>query len=131
MVGKHSGLSEEWFRQLEANLAKGAAAHGQEDHRWASGVQRLVRLIPVRRARERDDERWPAGQGGVVLGARLACGSWSLACLRGLGRILHNTAASQDLVQRSHAPDVRVRARPRSGYRLRRLPATNPATALC
>ncbi|MFD0271802.1 winged helix-turn-helix domain-containing protein [Streptomyces sp. NPDC127106] len=73
-------LSEKQFRQLEAELARGSAAHGWEDQRWTlscvktviggrfhltytvQGVRKLLVCngwscqVPARRAIERDDE---------------------------------------------------------------------------
>ncbi|OIK23392.1 transposase [Streptomyces malaysiense] len=73
-------LSEKQFTQLEAELAKGPAAHGWEDQRWTlarirtvigrrfhltytiQGVRRLLARngwscqVPARRAMERDDD---------------------------------------------------------------------------
>jgi hypothetical protein len=114
---------------LEAELAKGPAAHGWEDQRWTlnrvktvidrrfhmtytlQGVRKiLVRngwscQVPARRAIERDDaavagwakEVWPCAED-------LRRPPWSLARLRGRSRLLHDTAAREDLVPARPGP---------------------------
>ncbi|MFD8538896.1 IS630 family transposase [Streptomyces rubrogriseus] len=138
-------LSEKQFAQLEAELAKGPAAHGWEDQRWTvsrvktvigrrfhltytlQGVRKLLvrngwsRQVPARRAIERDDEAvagWVkvgvpplAGECGPARKTR--GGEWSLAGLRGRSRILHDTAAGEDMVAARPNPVVRVRGRSR------------------
>ncbi|CAM5330188.1 hypothetical protein SALBM311S_07642 [Streptomyces alboniger] len=130
-------LSDKQFAQLEAELAKGPAAHRWEDQQWMltrvttvigrrfhltytiQGVRKLLLRngwscqVPTRRAVERDDDAVAGWVKGVALRGRREPGSWSLARLRGRSRILHDAAQAKAWSQRGHTPVVRVRGRSR------------------
>ncbi|WP_435846203.1 IS630 family transposase [Streptomyces diacarni] len=131
-------LSEKQFAQLEAELAKGPAAHGWEDQSWTlsrvktvigrrfhltytnQGVRKLLARngwscqVPARRAIERDDEAVAGvGQGDVALRGRLAAvsGAW-LVFEDGAGFSMTPPQA-KTWSQRGRTPIVRVRGRSR------------------
>ncbi|MGW3121058.1 IS630 family transposase [Streptomyces sp. NPDC001107] len=130
-------LSQEQFAQLEAELAKGPAAHGWEDQRWTlariktvigrrfhmaytiQGVRKLLARngwswqVPARRAMERDDGVVRVGQGGVALRGRLAaaCGAWLV--FEDEAGFSMTPPHAKTWSQRSRTPVVRVRGRSR------------------
>ncbi|WP_420918691.1 IS630 family transposase [Streptomyces coelicoflavus] len=131
-------LSEKQFAQLEAELAKGPAAHGWEDRRWTlsrvktvigrrfhltytiQGVRKLLVRngwscqVPACRAMERDDEAvagW--GQGGAALRGRLAAVSGAWLAFEDEAGFSMTPPHAKTWSQRGRTPVVRVRGRSR------------------
>ncbi|WP_443066117.1 IS630 family transposase [Streptomyces sp. NBC_00523] len=128
-------LSEKQFAQLEAELAKGPAAHGWQDQRWTlsriktvigrrfyltytiQGVRKLLvrngwsRQVPARRAMERDDEAVRLGEGDLALRGRLAaaCGAWLV--FEDEAGFSMTPPQAKTWSQRGRTPAVRVRGR--------------------
>ncbi|MGW2890214.1 IS630 family transposase [Streptomyces griseoruber] len=130
-------LSQEQFAQLEAELAKGPAAHGWEDQRWTlariksvigrrfhmaytiQGVRKVLARngwswqVPARRAMERDDGVVRVGQGGVALRGRLAAARGAWLVFEDEAGFSMTPPHAKTWSQRGRTPVVRVRGRSR------------------
>ncbi|MGW0623135.1 IS630 family transposase [Streptomyces sp. NPDC002765] len=130
-------LSQEQFAQLEAELAKGPAAHGWEDQRWTlariktvigrrfhmaytiQGVRKLLARngwswqVPALRAMERDDVVVRVGQGGVALRGRLAAARGAWLVFEDEAGFSMTPPHAKTWSQRGRTPVVRVRGRSR------------------
>ncbi|WP_443064351.1 IS630 family transposase [Streptomyces sp. NBC_00525] len=128
-------LSEKQFAQLEAELAKGPAAHGWEDQRWSlsrvktvigrrfhltytiQGVRKLLVRngwscqVPARRAIERGDDVVRVGQGGGVVRGRLAAARGAWLVFEGEAGFSMTPPHARTWSQRGRTPVVRVRRR--------------------